>query len=82
MSEKMLKMIEKRTCQSFDKQNLEELKAKVENYISEYGAYKTLANNCTHFAIRIYNFASGDNFPLVQTPRRVGQIITKMEDAI
>lgn len=80
MSEKMLRMTENHICQPFNKNNLDELREKVESYINEYGTYKTLANNCTHFAIRIYNFASGENFPVVQTPLRARKIMSQTEN--
>lgn len=77
----MLKMKENRICQTFDKRNLDELREKVENYIKEYGVYRTLANNCTHFAIRIYNFASGDDLKVVQTPLRLGKILSEISES-
>ncbi len=71
------KMIEDNICRPFDSHSLARIRTEVTSYTTAVGRYSTLSNNCTHFAVRIYNSASGDSFPIVQTPKAVRRIIAK-----
>lgn len=73
--DKMLTMTEARTCRPLIGNDIEALRESVNAYILDYGKYQTLSNNCTHFAIRIYNAATGDNFAVVTTPLRARNIM-------
>lgn len=60
------------TCSPL-KISLSALEAKAKKYTdkSEYGPYVLLGNNCTHFAVRMFNFGSGESFPVVMSPSQV-----------
>ncbi len=72
----MLKLKEVQKCQTLTK-SIETVRTEVSHYLQKYGVYKSLTNNCTHFAVRIYNFAADDHFPEVQTPLAVRNILTE-----
>lgn len=73
------RLTEEAVCATL-KVSVNDLREQVLNYTSEesYGPYQTMNNNCTHFAIRIFNIASQENFPVVMTPKRVKSIIVRL----
>jgi hypothetical protein len=68
-------------CQEIGNYPKQKIRDVVVNYIATVGKYRTMANNCTHFAIRIYNAITGDSFKVVQTPLRTRKIIGQIESA-
>ncbi len=70
----MEKLREVQKCKPLNK-SLGSVRAEVQQYLEKYGVYKSLTNNCTHFAVRIYNFAADDHFPEVQTPLAVRRVL-------
>jgi len=79
--EAFLKMGEASICQNIGNYPKQKIRAVVVNYIEAVGKYRGGANNCTHFAIRIYNAITGDSFKVVQTPLRTRKIIGQIESA-
>lgn len=49
---------------------------------SEYGPYSLVGNNCTHFAVRMFNYGSGEQFPVVLSPARVMSIIGDSDEGV
>lgn len=68
-------------CQEIGNYPKQKIRDVVVNYIATVDKYRTLSNNCTHFAIRIYNAITGDSFKVVQTPLRTRKIIGQIESA-
>lgn len=80
LTDTFLKLKEARLCQDL-KFSVEQVRAAAQTYMDVYGPYKTMSNNCNHFAVRIYNTASGDTFKVVQTPLDARKLINKITAA-
>ncbi len=76
---KMEKMLEGKVCADLAVSR-EVLREKALSYTTkeEYGPYRSLQNNCTHFAVRMFNFATDSEFPVVVTPKKVNAIIRNL----
>ena len=74
-------MPESRICQDVQNHTLSQIRAFVKNYPARYGRYKYLTNNCTHFAVRVYNAVTGDKIPAAATPWEVKSSIKRVYNA-
>lgn len=75
---KFRKLIEEHICQDIGNYPVKNIREWVVSYKARVGRYRKLGNNCTHFAVRLYNAVTGDTFRVVQSPLRVRKIIRKI----
>lgn len=69
---------ESRLCQQIGGITVEQIRKAVFSYPQKLGPYKYLTNNCTHFAVRMYNAVTKDSFPLVTTPSSARRAIKEV----
>ena len=77
LTKKQEAMSEARLCQNTNATIAQTRKLAL-SYPGQFGKYSLMSNNCTHFAIRIYNQLSGDTFPVVQSPTGARREIKKV----
>lgn len=71
------RMLERFVCADAGSYDLEDIRALAHSYIGTYGEWRFSDNNCAHFAIRLFNSATGLDFPLVASPLRINRVISR-----
>ncbi|MEO0337443.1 MAG: hypothetical protein AAF202_13700 [Pseudomonadota bacterium] len=57
--------------------DLDDVRALAQDYIGTYGEWRFSDNNCAHFAIRLFNLATGHDFPEVWSPKRINRVLAR-----
>lgn len=74
-------MSEVRLCQSMGGLTIAQVRKAVLSYPQVRGAYRYFDNNCSHFAVTMYNAVTKDSFPVVATPGAIRREVRKVAQA-
>jgi len=71
-------MAEDKICSAAPGVSLSDMRSIVNSYMGVYGRYRALSNNCNHFAVRIFNAITDQEFPVKMTPLATRKLIAQI----
>ncbi len=77
-NESSANLTEDQFCLEVGRADLENARAIARGYFQSFGPYKSLSNNCTHFAIRQFNAMTGANLKVIVTPLALRKVLRKL----